>query len=149
MIASLSLVVILIPWSPLVPADQIWMGEHLPPIQSERLALPGGQVRISVSAPDWIRLKRRAEGLGGYCQTAASVAAESAQSECQLTLDAALERERLTIANDKATIEALKAQLLSSQVELLEARELNHSLRWVSIVGGVAALGLTVGLVLK
>jgi len=144
-----SLLVVLIPWSPLVPADQIWMGEHLPPIQSERLELPGGGVRLSVSAPDWIRLKRRAEAQAGYCQTAASLAAESAQAECQLTLDSALERERSTIATDRATISALKVELALSQEQLLETRGELEVLEWVAIVGGVATLGLSVGLALK
>lgn len=146
MILISSLLAALIPWSPLVPADQIFMGEQLPPIQSERLELPGGEVRLSVSAPDWIRLKRRAEAAEGYCSTAAAAAAEVASSACQLTIDKALERERLSTATDRATISALRLELSLSQEQLLATQSTLEVAEWVAIVGGVATLGLTVGL---
>lgn len=149
MIASLWLLPMLLPWSMAAPANQIWMGAQLPPIQSERLTLSDGRVMIGVEPRYWIQIKRRAEGHSGYCQTAVEAAADSAAAQCQLTLTSALERERLTIATDKATIKALRTELLIRDAELLEAQSDLEVLEWVAIVGGVATLGLSVGLALK
>lgn len=149
MIASLWLLPMLLPWSMAAPADQIWMGAQLPPIQSERLTAPDGRVMIAVEPRYWIQIKRRAEGHSGYCQTAVQAASDSAAAQCELTLTSALERERLTIATDQAAIKALRAELLLRDAALLEAQEDRELLQWVAIVGGVATLGLSVGLALK
>ena len=149
MIASLWLLPMLLPWSMAAPADQIWMGAQLPPIQSQRLTAPDGRVMIAVEPRYWIQIKRRAEGHSGYCQTAVEAASDSAAAQCKLTLDSALERERLTLATDQATIKALRAELLIRDAELLEVRDDLKVIEWVAIVGGVATLGLSVGLALK
>ena len=68
-----TLVLMLTPWSPQLPADQIWMGEEVPPIRAEVLDLPQGR-RFAVRAFEWVQLKRRAEAMGSYCQDAVNLA---------------------------------------------------------------------------
>lgn len=149
MTAASFLLPMMLPWAMVAPADQIWMGAQLPPIQSERLTLSDGRIMIAVEPRHWIQVKRRAEAQSGYCQTAVEAASDSAAAQCKLTLDSALERERLTLATDQATIKALRAELLIRDAELLEVRDDLKVVEWVAIVGGVATLGLSVGLALK
>ena len=134
-----TLVLMLTPWSPHLPADQIWMGNEVSPIRAEVLETAEGR-RFCVKAPEWVQLKRRAEAMGSYCQDAVNLAA----STCAMAANELLDKTRLeaesTHADQQVVINALENDLKLERSRLAESQELSERLKWVTVGVSVIAV---------
>ena len=143
-----TLVLMLTPWSPQLPADQIWMGEEVPPIRAEVLDLPQGR-RFAVRAFEWVQLKRRAEAMGSYCQDAVNLATSTCVESANELLTKTRQEAEATSANQQAVIDALEDSLRIERANLLEERESAERLKWVTIGVSVIAVGATTVAVMR
>lgn len=143
-----TLVLMLTPWSPQLPADQIWMGEEVPPIRAEVLNLPQGR-RFAVRAHEWVQLKRRAEAMGSYCQDAVNLATSTCAEAANELLNKTRAEAETTSVNQQAVIDALEDSLRIERANLLEERRSTERLTWVTIGVSVIAVGATTVAVMR
>ena len=143
----ISLIILLTPWSPRLPADQIWMGTEIDPIQAEVLELPQGR-RFAVRAHEWVQLKRRAEASSGYCQDAVTLATQVCTEEANKLLTQTRTEAEQTAADQSAVIDALRVELDVERANLERAKQTANRLKWVAIGAGAVAVtaGVTVAL---
>jgi hypothetical protein len=141
----ISLIIMLTPWSPRLPADQIWMGNEIDPIQAEVFELPQGR-RFAVRAHEWVQLKRRAEASSGYCQDAVTLATQVCTDSANKLLTQTRTEAEQTAADQSAVINALRVELDVERANLERAKQTAERLKWVAIGAGVVAVsaGVTV-----
>ena len=144
----ISLILMLTPWSPQLPAHQIWMGEEVPPISAEVLDLPQGR-RFAVRAFEWVQLKRRAEAMGSYCQDAVNLATSTCVESANELLTKTRAEAEATSVNQQAVIDALEDSLRIERANLLEERRSTERLTWVTIGVSVIAVGATTVAVMR
>ncbi len=137
-----TLILTLTPWSPQLPADQIWMGEGVDPISAEVIETAEGR-RFCTKSGEWIQLKRRAEGMGSYCQDAVNLASSTCAQAANELLDKTRREAESTAADQQAVINALNAELDVERAKLIEERKSAERLKWVTIGVGVVAVGAT------
>jgi len=134
-----NILAMLLPWAPMLPAHQIWMGEHLEPVVAEKIEEPD-RVMMAVSVYDFVRLKHRAESASGNCSEVISEAVGACQSTAhdvlQLTHDEATE----TQADQVRVIEALRIMVADEKEKTAKVEEDNEVLKWVAVGTGVVAL---------
>lgn len=143
-----TLIMMLTPWSPQLPAHQIWMGDEVDPIKAEVLDLPQGR-RFAVKAHEWVQLKRRAEAMGSYCQDAVNLATSTCAEEANELLNKTRQEAEATSVNQQAVIDALEDSLKIERANLLEERKSTERLTWVTIGVSVIAVGATTMAVMR
>ena len=144
----IALILMLTPWSPQLPAHQIWMGEEVPPIKAEVLDLPQGR-RFAVRSFEWVQLKRRAEAMGSYCQDAVNLATSTCVESANELLTKTRAEAEATSVNQQAIIDALENSLRIERANLLEERKSTERLTWVTIGVSVIAVGATTVAVMR
>ena len=138
----IALILMLTPWSPQLPAHQIWMGEEVPPIKAEVLDLPQGR-RFAVRSFEWVQLKRRAEAMGSYCQDAVNLATSTCVESANELLNKTRQEAEATSVNQQAVIDALEDSLKIERANLLEERKSTARHQWVHLPPGVIAVEAT------
>jgi len=135
-----NLLAMLLPWAPMLPAHQIWMGDSLEPIVAERIEEPN-RVMMAVSVYDFVRLKHRAESASGNCSDAISEAVGACQSTAHDVLQLTHNEATETQADQVRVIEALRVMVDAEKAQRKKAEGDNEVLRWVAVGAGAVALG--------
>ena len=141
----MNILAVLLPWAPMLPAHQIWMGDSLEPVVAERIEEPD-RVLMAVSVYDFVRLKHRAESASGNCSDVISEAVGACQSTAHDVLQLTHEEATETQADQVRVIEALRVMVDTEKTRRKKAESNNEVLRWVAVGTGVVALGAVTAL---
>ena len=141
----MNLLAMLLPWAPMLPAHQIWMGDSLEPIVAERIEEPN-RVMMAVSVYDFVRLKHRAESASGNCSDAISEAVGACQSTAHDVLQLTHDEATSTQADQVRVIEALRLMVETEKAQRVKAENNSEVLKWVAVGTGVVALSAVTAL---
>ena len=144
----MNLLVWLIPWTLSVQANEIWMGRNEPKVAAELIELQGSAF-MAMPVREFGRVKRKAEGATGYCESAVEAAAKTAHEECLTQISEAVNLEKSSRVEDRRTIEALELALEREQLLRVEPEAFGNTMSWVTMGVGAVSVGTTLALIVR